>query len=59
MENTNEIKNVLDFYAKSDELRNIIIEDTNYSIADHIYGSMILATAINSEFKETNDLPKI
>ncbi|MGM9877900.1 MAG: HD family hydrolase [Bacilli bacterium] len=50
----------LDFYTKSNELKNKIIdEQNNYSVADHLFGSMILATAIDSEFKEANNLSKI
>ena len=60
MKKLDEIKKVLNFYVLSNKLKNEIIdEQNNYSIADHLFGSMILATAIDSEFKETNDLSKI
>jgi putative hydrolase of HD superfamily len=60
MEKLNEIRKILDFYVRSNELKNKIIDEpNNYSAADHLFGSMILATAIDSEFKETKDLPKI
>lgn len=60
MEKLDEIKKTLEFYVKSNELKDKIVDDpNNYSVADHLFGSMILATAIDSEFKETNNLPKI
>lgn len=60
MEKLEEIKKSLDFYVCSNELKNKIIDElNNYSVADHLFGSMILATAIDSEFKETNNLAKI
>lgn len=60
MEKLDEIRKVLDFYVRSNELKNKIIDEpNNYSAADHLFGSMILATAIDSEFKETNNLAKI
>lgn len=60
MEKLDEIRKSLDFYVKSNELKNKIIDESNnYSVADHLFGSMILATAIDSEFKETNNLSKI
>ena len=60
MKKLDEIRNSLDFYVKSNELKSKIIdEQNNYSVADHLFGSMILATAIDSEFKETNNLSKI
>lgn len=49
---------VLDFFIRSQELEKGIM-DRNYSISDHIFGSMILATCINSEFNDTDDLSKI
>lgn len=60
MEKLDELRRSLDFYVKSNELKNKIIDEpNNYSVADHLFGSMILATAIDSEFKETNNLSKI
>ena len=60
MEKLDEIRKSLDFYVKSNELKNKIIDEpNNYSVADHLFGSMILATAIDSEFKETSNLSKV
>ena len=60
MEKLDEIRKTLEFYVRSNELKNKIIDKpNNYSIADHLFGSMILATAIDSEFKETNNLSKV
>ena len=60
MEKLDEMRKSLDFYIRSNELKNKIIDEpSNYSVADHLFGSMILTTAINSEFKETSNLSKI
>ena len=60
MEKLDEIRKSLNFYVCSNGLKNKIIDEpNNYSIADHLFGSMILATAIDSEFKEANNLSKI
>ena len=60
MEKTTEIRNVMNFNNYVNKLSEIIIDkDNNYSLADQLYGSMIIATAIDSEFKETDDLTKI
>lgn len=60
MEKLDEIRKSLEFYARSNELKNKIIDEpNNYSVANHLFGSMILATAIDSEFKETSNLSKI
>lgn len=60
MEKLDEIKKALNFYVCSNELKNKVVDElNNYSVADNIFGSIILATAINSEFKETNNLSKI
>lgn len=53
MEKINEIRNVLDFYVTSDKLKNRLFPDKVYSYADNRYGALILATAVNSEKKET------
>ena len=51
MEKLDELRKTLNFYVCSNELKNKIIDEpNNYSVADHLFGSMILATAIDSEF---------
>ena len=52
------IKNAIDFYMLANELK-YVTEDNNESLADSVYGSMILATAINSEYNLTDDLSKV
>ena len=60
MEKLAELRKTLNFYVCSNELKNKIIDEpNNYSVADNLFGSMILATAIDSEFKETSNLSKI
>lgn len=52
MQDNQKNKNVLDLYARVNKLKYISIDNiTNQSVADSIYGSMILALVINSEFK--------
>ena len=60
MENISKIKKVLEFYNKVNNLKTTIINNKlNYSVADHIYGSLIIAVAMNSEFKECKNIGKI
>ena len=60
MEKIKELITALDFYVKANAMKyHIIDEVNNYSMADHLFGSFILATAIDSEFKETDSLAKI
>ena len=60
MDKIKEVENTLIFYTLANKLKTTIIDETNnYSIADNIFGSMILAVAIDSEFKETNNLGKL
>lgn len=60
MKNESEIKNVLDFYVKANKLKTTIIDEENdYSIADNIFGSMMLAVAFDSEFKECDNIGKL
>lgn len=60
MDNLKKEIKVLQFYVAANELKNKIIDyDNNYSIADHLFGSMILATAIDSEFNEIETVSKI
>ena len=60
MDKIKEVENTLIFYTLANKLKTTIIDETNnYSIANNIFGSMILAVAIDSEFKETNNLGKL
>ena len=60
MKNENNIKSVLNFYKKVNSLKYIIIDQkNNQSLANYLFGTMIIATAMDSEFKETNDLAKL
>ena len=60
MENISKIKKVLEFYNDVNKLKTTIINNKlNYSVADHIYGSLIIAVAMNSEFKECKNIGKI
>ena len=57
MEQLKEIKNTLNFYVLANKLKTTIIdEEYNYSVADNLFGSMILALAMDSEFTETDNL---
>ena len=51
MENneTIKLKNAMNFYMLANNLK-YITDDGFQSIADKVYGAMILATAINSEY---------
>ena len=54
MGKSDDIIKVLNFYMRANTLKDKIVDKTNnYSFADHLFGSMILSTAIDSEFKET------
>lgn len=52
------MKNILNFYMKANDLKNVMA-DERYSIADNLYGSIILAVAFNSEFGKPRDISKI
>lgn len=55
-----ELKNVIEFYTLANKLKTTIVDDANnYSIADQLYGTIILAIAINNEFNQTNEVEKI
>ena len=47
MEKLDEIRKSLNFYVCSNELKNKIIDEpNNYSVADHLFGSMILFSCV-------------
>ncbi len=52
-----DMNSALEFYMLVNQLKYILIDKRhNQSIADQIYGSMILATAINSEYNKVDNL---
>lgn len=55
---SNSIKKAIDFYMIANNLK-YITDENNESVADHIYGAIILATSLNSEYDLTNDLEKV
>ena len=60
MQNVEEIKKTLTFYTLANKLKTTMVDEiNNYSVADSIFGSMILAIAMDSEFKETDNLGKL
>lgn len=60
MNNMDKIKNTITFYTLANKLKTTIIDGiNNYSVSDHLFGSMILAVAMDSEFKETNNVGKL
>lgn len=54
-----ENKRKLEFYLKGNALKNSAIDNNGRSIAEHLYGSMILARAIQSEFEPSEDISKV
>ena len=52
---TEKIKTVLSFYMLANNLKYLIVDERE-SVANQVYGSMILATAINSEYKRVDNL---
>lgn len=51
---------ILQFYVLGNKLKTTIFDEkSNYSIADNLFGSIILAIAMDSEFKETDNLGKV
>lgn len=54
----NKVENVINLYMLANNLK-YINYDSNQSYADHLYGSMILLVAMNSEFDLTGDLGKV
>ena len=55
MENRERIENAIKFYMLANNLKYIKF-DSKQSVASHIYGSMILATAVNSEYSKVENL---
>lgn len=60
MKKIEELKKVLNFYVQSNVLKTKIYdEENNYTISDCLYGAITLAIAMDSEFKETENVSKI
>ena len=68
MDKRTQIKNICDFYATTHRLKNTLrsgwkvwdIDAERFeSVAEHIYGTQMLAFAINSEFELGLDLYKV
>lgn len=59
MTEQDKVKTVLAFYQVSNQLKNIMIDPNNQlSIADHMFGSMILSLITESELDTKRDLAK-
>ena len=60
MKKIEDLKKVLNFYVKSNILKTKVYDEiNNYTISDYLYGTISLAIAIDSEFKETENVSKI
>ena len=60
MKKIEEIKKLLNFYVKSNTLKTKVYDElNNYTITDLLYGSITLAIAMDSEFKETKNVSKV
>ena len=53
----NKHKNVIEFYMLANNLK-YVTKDNKQSLADQIYGAMILAVAMNSEYHKTENIGK-
>ena len=52
MKKIQELKKIVNFYVLANKLKTTIIdEDNNYSISDHLFGSITIAISLNSEFE--------
>ena len=51
----NKLKNVIEFYMLANNLK-YATKDNKQSLADQIYGTMILAVAMNSEYHKTENI---
>jgi hypothetical protein len=60
MKKVEELKKVIDFYVKSNILKTKVYDEiNNYTVSDFLYGSISLAIAMDSEFKESYNVSKI
>lgn len=60
MRKIEELKKVLNFYVKANTLKTKVYDEiNNYTVSDFLYGSICLAIAMDSEFKESKNVSRI
>ena len=60
MRKIEDLKKIVNFYVLANKLKTTIIdEDNNYSISDHLFGSITIAISLNSEFEYSDEISKI
>lgn len=60
MKRVEELKKVLNFYVKANTLKTKVYDEiNNYTVSDFLYGSICLAIAMDSEFKESKNVSKL
>lgn len=60
MKKIEELKKVLAFYVKANTLKTKIYDEVNnYTVSDCLYGAISLAIAIDSEFKESENVSRV
>ena len=60
MKKIEELKRVLSFYVKANTLKTKVYDEVNnYTVSDFLYGSICLAIAMDSEFKESKNVSRI
>lgn len=60
MKKIEDLKKIVNFYVLANKLKTTIIdEDNNYSISDHLFGSITIAISLNSEFEYSDKISKI
>ena len=60
MKKIEELKRVLNFYVKSNILKTKVYDEVNnYTVSDCLYGAISLAIAMDSEFKESENVSRV
>ena len=60
MKKIEELKSVLNFYVKANILKTKVYDEVNnYTVSDCLYGAISLAIAIDSEFKESENVSRV
>lgn len=60
MKKIEELKSVLNFYVKANILKTKVYDEVNnYTVSDCLYGAISLAIAMNSEFKESENVSRV